>query len=240
MSTFVFVHGAWHGAWCWSRLLPEMQARGHRSITMDLPVDDANATFADYADIVLASYPAAVEDAVLVGHSLGAMVIPLVAASRQVSRLVFLCGLIPNVDSQPWDGAPPMGRPGAYQTETLDDGSSVFATFESAQFTFYADCDPQDAKWAFGRLRPQNSTSLWDRAYPLRQLPETPRVAIAALDDAAMTLEFSRAVTQPRLGVEPIEIPGGHSPFVARPAELADLLDQLAPTSNEQGASDRQ
>jgi pimeloyl-ACP methyl ester carboxylesterase len=128
MSTFVFVHGAWHGAWCWSRLLPEMQARGHRSVTMDLPVDDANATFADYADIVLASYPAAVEDVVLVGHSLGAMVIPLVAASRPASRLVFLCGLIPNVDGRPWDGAPPMGRPGAYQTETLDDGSSVFAT----------------------------------------------------------------------------------------------------------------
>jgi hypothetical protein len=56
-----------------------------------------------------------------------------------------------------------------------------------------------------------------------------------------MTIEFSRAVTQPRLGVEPIEIPGGHSPFVARPAELADLLDQLAPvTSNERAAGDRQ
>jgi hypothetical protein len=67
MSTFVFVHGAWHGAWCWSRLLPEMQARGHRSVTMDLPIDDANATFADYADIVLASYPVAVETWYLLG-----------------------------------------------------------------------------------------------------------------------------------------------------------------------------
>jgi hypothetical protein len=36
-----------------------------------------------------------------------------------------------------------MGRPGAYETEPLDDGSSVFRTFESARFTFYADCDPQ-------------------------------------------------------------------------------------------------
>jgi pimeloyl-ACP methyl ester carboxylesterase len=241
MSRFVFVHGAWHGAWCWSRLLPEMQARGHRSVTMDLPVDDANATFADYADIVLASYPAAVEDVVLVGHSLGAMVIPLVAASRPSSRLVFLCGSSPMSTVGRGTVLHPMGRPGAYQTETLDDGSSVFATFESARFTFYADCDLQDASWAFGRLRPQNSTSLWDRPYPLRQLPETPRVAIAALDDTAMTIEFSRAVTRPRLGVEPIEIPGGHSPFVARPAELADLLDQLAPaTSNEQAASERQ
>jgi pimeloyl-ACP methyl ester carboxylesterase len=83
VSTFVLVHGAWHGAWCWSRLLPELEARGHRSVVMDLPVEDGDATFEEYADVVL------------VGHSLGAMVLPLVAASRSVSMLVTLCGLIP-------------------------------------------------------------------------------------------------------------------------------------------------
>lgn len=227
MSTFIFLHGAWHGAWCWHRLLPEMEARGHRSVVMDLPVEDGDATFEDYANAVLASYPADLEDGVLVGHSLGAMVLPLVAASRPPSLMVFLCGLIPNVAGKPWHDAPPMGRPDAYQTKTLADGSSIFPTYESARATFYADCDPQDARWAFQRLRPQNSRSLWDRPYPLGQLPETPRTAIAAVEDAAITIEFSRAVTKPRLGVNPIEIAGAHSPFLARPRELADLLDQL-------------
>jgi pimeloyl-ACP methyl ester carboxylesterase len=227
VSTFVFVHGAWHGAWCWSRLLPQMEARGHQSVVMDLPVEDGTATLQDYADVVLASYPPDLHDVVLVGHSLGAMVLPLVAVSRPVSLLVFLCGLIPNVNGRPWDDAPPIGRPGAHQTETLDDGSSVFTAFESARFTFYADCDLQDAKWAYERLRRQNSCSLWDRRYPLRRLPATPRAAIAALDDAAITIEFSRTITRRRLGVDPIEIPGAHSPFLARPGELAMLLDEL-------------
>jgi pimeloyl-ACP methyl ester carboxylesterase len=228
VSTFVFVHGAWHGAWCWSRLLPHLEALGHRSVVMDLPVEDGNATFGDYADVVLASYPAHLESPVLVGHSLGAMVLPLVAASRPASLLVFLCGVLPNVDGRPWHDAPPMARPDAYRTETLDDGSSVFTTLESARLTFYADCDPEDARWAFERLRTQNSRSLWDRPYPLRRLPTTPRAAIAALDDAAVTIEFSRAVTRPRLGVDLVEIPGDHSPFLGRPRELADLLDRLA------------
>ena len=197
-------------------------------MVMDLPVDDGDATFEDYADAVLGSYPADLEDAVLVGHSLGAMVLPLVATSRPASLLVFLCGVIPNIEGKPWDGAPPMSRPEAYETETLDDGSSVFRTLESARLSFYADCDPQDAAWAFERLRPQNSRSLWDRPYPLTQLPDTPRVAIAGVDDAAITIEFSRTVTRPRLGVDPIEIPGAHSPFLARPRELASLLDGLA------------
>ena len=51
---------------------------------MDLPVEDGDATFGDYAEAVLASYPPNLEDGVLVGHSLGAMVLPLVAASLRL------------------------------------------------------------------------------------------------------------------------------------------------------------
>jgi pimeloyl-ACP methyl ester carboxylesterase len=85
VSTFILVHGAWHGGWCWQGLVPQLEARGHRSVVMDLPVEDGDATFEDYAEAVLASYPANLEDGVLVGHSLGAMVLPLVAASRPPS-----------------------------------------------------------------------------------------------------------------------------------------------------------
>jgi pimeloyl-ACP methyl ester carboxylesterase len=82
VSTFIFVLGAWHGAWCWQRLVTELEARGHRSVVMDLPVEDGDATFEDYAETVLASYPANLEGGVLVGYSLGAMVLPLRASLR--------------------------------------------------------------------------------------------------------------------------------------------------------------
>jgi pimeloyl-ACP methyl ester carboxylesterase len=226
VSTFVLVHGAWHGSWCWARVVPELTALGHRAVVMDLPVDDGDATFLDYAAAVLAAWPDE-RDTVLVGHSLGAMVLPLVAASRPVTQMIFVCGLIPKVGGKPWDDAPPMGRPEAYQTETRPDGSEVFVTVESAQVSFYQDCESSDVDWAYARLRPQNSRSLWDRPYPLERLPDVPRAAIAAVDDAAITIEFSRSVTRPRIGIDPIEIPGAHSPFLARPEEFARLLDQL-------------
>ena len=44
MTTFALVHGAWHGAWCWDRLIPELENRGHSVIAMDLPSDDPAAT----------------------------------------------------------------------------------------------------------------------------------------------------------------------------------------------------
>jgi pimeloyl-ACP methyl ester carboxylesterase len=106
--------------------VPEIEARGHQAVVMDLPIENGEATFEDYAEVVLASYPPNLDEVVLVGHSLGAMVLPLVAASRPTALMIFLCGLIANVNGQPWDDAPPMARPDAYRTERQADGSSVF------------------------------------------------------------------------------------------------------------------
>src|SRR4051794_28694438 len=93
MTTFALVHGAWHGAWCWERLAPELEARGHHVVAMDLPIEDTEATFTDYADVVVA----ALEDddeVVVVGHSLAGQIIPLVPERRPVRRLVYLCAVI--------------------------------------------------------------------------------------------------------------------------------------------------
>jgi len=90
MATFVLVHGAWHGGWCWDRLRPVLAARGHDSITVDLPCEDGSASFEDYAAVTLAAIPSDASDVVLVGHSLGGMTIPIVA-SRRVVRCVPSC-----------------------------------------------------------------------------------------------------------------------------------------------------
>jgi pimeloyl-ACP methyl ester carboxylesterase len=194
---------------------------------MDLPVDDLSATFEDYANVVVEAAADAGDDIVVVGHSLGSMVIPLVAAARPVACLVFLCGVIPNFGGSPWDGAPRMDEPGTFEaTVQAEDGSVSWPTVEAATNAFYADCSPEDAAWAFARLRPQRSASLWDRPYPLEAWPPGRRVAIVGADDRSVTLEFSRHVCLTRLSVEPVILPGSHSPFLARPDELADALVQ--------------
>ncbi|KAA1417786.1 alpha/beta hydrolase [Nocardioides humilatus] len=229
MTTFVLIHGAWHGAWCWERLVPELAARGHRSVTMDLPNDDASATFTTYADVVLEAMDDAGvgADAVVVGHSLGAMVLPLVAARREVARLVPLCGVVPNLDGQPWEDAPPMGQDD-YGYVTDDDGAVRFDSLEAATAIFYADCDPADAAWAFAHLRPMRNASLWDRPYPLESWPDAPISAIACVDDLAIYADYQRATLRSRFGVTPVEMPGHHSPFLADPGRLADALGLLA------------
>jgi pimeloyl-ACP methyl ester carboxylesterase len=93
VSIFALVHGAWHGAWCWERLIPELERRGHSALAVDLPCDDDSAGFERYAEVLQGSLPDG--DVVLVGHSLGACTATLVAAARPVEALVFVAGVIP-------------------------------------------------------------------------------------------------------------------------------------------------
>ena len=94
LATFGLVHGAWHGGWCWDLLVDELTQRGYRCVAPDLPFDDPSATWDSYAEIV-ADALSGVDDPILVGHSGGATIIPLVALRRPVKLLVYVCPSTP-------------------------------------------------------------------------------------------------------------------------------------------------
>jgi pimeloyl-ACP methyl ester carboxylesterase len=94
MSLFCLVHGAFQGTWCWDLLIPYLEAEGHKTVTMDLPIENASATLSQFADVVIQGLPKT-DDIVLVGHSMAGTIIPLVAEAVKVRQLVFVGGLIP-------------------------------------------------------------------------------------------------------------------------------------------------
>ncbi len=91
MAIFGLVHGVCaRRFWCWELLTPHLKAAGHEVIAVDLPCEDREATFSDYAEVVHDTLGATRDEVVLVGHSTGGLTIPLVAARRPVRELVFL------------------------------------------------------------------------------------------------------------------------------------------------------
>lgn len=232
MATFGLVHGAGHGAWCWERLAPILEARGHRVFTMDLPCEDQTAGNERYAEVVDRAIPAA-NDLVLVGHSLAGLTVPLVAARRPVARLVFLCAQVPEFGRSLFDQV--QANPELYHPVsrthsgrlTADDGTVTFRDEAAARDVFFQDCTPADVSWAFARLRPQAAAPRRE-VCPLSSWPPGDRAYILCREDHAISTAWSRRVARERLGVEPIELGGGHSPFISQPSALADVLDRLA------------
>jgi pimeloyl-ACP methyl ester carboxylesterase len=225
MTTFVLVHGACHDAWCWSEVSAELQRLGHRALAVELACDRPELGLADDVAVVHDAMDRAGAEPVLVGHSLGALAATAAAVGRPVGGLVFVAGVIPMPGLSMADRA----EADADRDCPTDDGDleflpdSMFVFSETgAARLLYPDCAPAVAKEATGRLRPQRS--MWRAVCPGDGFPATRIRSIVCAEDRVVNPPWSRKVAQERLGIEPEELPGGHSPMVSRPVELAALL----------------
>jgi pimeloyl-ACP methyl ester carboxylesterase len=224
------IHGSYHGAWCWDLLRPELARLGHRVITLDLPISDPALGAAEYADLVAQALPPDTEPT-LVGHSMAGLIIPLVAARRPVRRLVFLASFLPSPGrsaNQQRETEAIDGRVAPRTAEWTDLGDEVWMVGpNTATEIFFPDAPAALARWATQRLRPQ-AYRVMSETSPLTAWPEVEGHSIVCREDRAINPEWVRAAARERLGVEAIEMEGGHSPFLTRPAELARVLHSLA------------
>jgi pimeloyl-ACP methyl ester carboxylesterase len=224
---FILVHGGMHDGGCWALLERELAALGHRTFAPDYPLDCAGVWFDDYADAVVAAVAGkARDDAWLVGHSMGGQVIPRVAAKRPVGGLIYLCALYPaRNEAEFQENFVPSEALGAHLSVSED--GMVTMSRKGAIAGFYSDVPPALADEAIARLRPQWSGVI-NTFQPLDRHPDVPVKAILTTEDGAVPPDFNRRTARQRLGIEPAEMPGSHSPFLSRPRELAQLLDSLA------------
>lgn len=228
MTTFALIHGAWHGAWCWEPLIPELQRRGHRAVAVDLPCDDPAATTMDNAKLVAGSLAdAADDDVVVVGHSLGGITAAVVPLLRPVRKVVMLAALVPRPGRSLGDV---MGSEPDTITEEFNalprhvgEGGAVSWDPDIAAPFFYRACDPATARWAAERLRTQVWTTSREPC-PLDKWPDCELVSIVCTDDELLTPAWSRRIARDVLDIEPVELAGGHFPMLSIPSQLAETL----------------
>jgi pimeloyl-ACP methyl ester carboxylesterase len=234
MAHFILVHGGFHGAWCWELLEPELERAGHTSVAMDLPIDRTQTWIDDYADAVVQSVAGQdVEGAYLVGHSLGGIIVPRVAAKLPGTRIIFLCAGFAHTTEQ--DLAESMEATAADFMSWLvfDELGRASMSRERAIAGFYHDVPLQTADWAVSSLRPHWAEGL-GKADPIPPYADRVAHAVCTLDDAIINPERHRAMAERRFGITPVTLPGSHSPFLSRPAELAQVLGEIA-VADQQG-----
>jgi len=225
MTTFGLIPGAFHGAWSWDAVVPELAARGHDAVAVDLPCDDPSADFARYVEVTRAALASIENDLVLVGHSLGAHTAVRAVDALPVRAIVFLCGVIPPRAGEDNGAEPEMEAPGAFEhLEVDEDGMMWFPDPADAIAVFYHDCDAETAARAAAKLRRRSRMPHRDLGVPLSP-PPVPSVSIVCTDDRVAAAAWGRWAAHERLlDVPVIELPGSHSPFVSRPAVLTDAL----------------
>ena len=242
MATFILVHGSMHGGWCWHKLVPFLEAQGHRVLAPDLPgmgedpTPLSEVTLGTWAEFIARLSREAGEQVILVGHSRGGTVISEAAelAPQSMIGLVYLAALLLPAGKKAFEAAVAEEARNAAETgQGASDGLSLRVEPEAARALFYNRASREDAIWASARLCPE---PLAPNVVPLTVTRERwgklPRAYIECLDDRAVPIELQRAM-HAALPCDPVvTMDSDHSPFLCEPralaAHLADIGSRFA------------
>ena len=203
MASFSLVHGAWGGGHQWDLVRSALEARGHVVHAPDLPCEDSEAGVAEYTAVVPACD-------VVVGHSLGGLTIPYVAAGTHV----FLCALVPGAVTA-WDDVFVEGFAAGRLRDELGRSYYPDPAVAAAEMQY-----PPELAHLAQRLRRQ-------APYETDPRPVERPAYVVCTEDAVIRPDWQRHVAADVLGVVPIELEAGHMPMLECPRELAALLHEL-------------
>ena len=222
--TYVLVHGAWSGPWCWRDLTFQFDGRGVPWRAVNLPSaqngGDPLANLDQDAAVVAAACEG-LGNAVLVGHSYGGAVVSQAAhLVGGLSRVVYIAAIVPDKGASATDVTRLVRERTTLDEAMSLDGPILRLDPDVASSALYHDCDAATRAWAVSQLSTQTLASF-------RSPRSGPDVLVASryvvcLDDCAIHPSLQKILAA-RCS-ERVELASGHSPFFSHPGELADLI----------------
>jgi pimeloyl-ACP methyl ester carboxylesterase len=235
--TFVLIAGAWHGAWCWAKVAPLLEAQGHRVVAPELPAtgadptDPALVTLGGWAQFIAGIVENQSEPVTLVGHSRGGIVISRVAelVPERLRRLVYLSAyLLPAGMTLAESARADAGSLVPANMIPAGGGHTCNLRTEVIREALFGQCTDADYEYALARMSPEPLKPLVTRLkVTTGRFGGVPRAYVECLQDRTVTLAAQRRM-QAALPCEPVfTLDSDHSPFLSHPQELALLLGRL-------------
>lgn len=231
--TFVLVHGAWHGGWCWSRVAERLRALGHRVYTPTqtgvgershlLNADITLQTFVD--DVANLVRWEDLNDVTLVGHSFGGLTITGVAdvMPERLRNLVYLDAFILGHGVSTFDTLPAaiIDKMRAIAHDTPASAPAVPAP----KPTSLGLANPEDVAFVAGRLTAQ-PLSVYETALTLNNPVgnNLPCTYVHCTEPSFAAVESSREWVKSNTNWPWVELKTGHDAMVSDPDAVTGLL----------------
>jgi len=234
MTTYVLVHGAWHGGWCWRKVRAALAAGGNEVHAPTLTGLGERAHLASretgldthVADVLGVLEAEDLADVVLVGHSYSGMVVTAAAdrAAARIARLVYLDAVVPRTGECLYDRSSPEFRARVEeQARSAGEGWRVPASVATPQFLGLQ--SEEDIRWVLPRLTPHPIRTFHETVRLSAHFPQMPRTYINCIGDKPPGQPPSRQAE----GIDDHhELSTGHDAMVTAPAGVASLLRDAA------------
>jgi len=238
MSIYILVHGSFHGGWTWDTFAPLLRSFGHTVLCPTFPgsADDPNpaaeATLDAYVRSICGLIDEQPEPVILVGHSMGGIVVTQAAEERseRVRLLVYICGFLfedgESLESFLENSKDLAGDELVLRNMVVaPDGLTAHFPPEKAAEVFYNCCAPADAAWATSRLAPQ---PLAVYGTPIHVTADRfgaiPKIYVETLQDRAIDIAHQRKMVERTPCRDVYILNTDHSPFLSMPKATAAIL----------------
>jgi len=240
-KTIILIHGAWHGAWCWHKVVPLLEARGMKVVAIDLPshgqdtTNPASITLEDYVKKAVDVANKQAGPVILVGHSMAGVVISQAAeilGVNKVAKLVYVDAFMPLNGESIFSLADmvkkqqPSNDRDMMQSVILspDKNTGTFAKDKLAYF-FYDDCSEEDIQFAQSHISVQaiapiaTAVHVSDKVYGV--IPKYYILCTKAKD-------LDKTLISTHVPCKKIyRLPSSHSPFFSMPEKLVNILSEI-------------
>lgn len=238
MKTFILIHGSWHSAWNWHKVVPILEQHGHKAIAVDLPgmgrdkTPIKDVTLQLSVEKICDIIDAHEEHVILVGHSKNGIVISQVAELRpqKIEKLIYLAAyLIPNGKTQAeYSALDVQGVLKLYVTRFPETNSHTLQP-EIYKEGLYHDCEDEIYQMARVILSHESvQTGITPLQLTEDNFGRVRRFYIACTQDRAVTPFIQQKMYTETPCERVYSMDTSHSPFFSKPAELCDIFFEIA------------
>ena len=245
-KTYILVQGAAHGAWCWKKVVPLLEAKGYKVITLDLPscgydtVQLANITLDDDVKSVTDAANAIKGKVILLGHSSGGVIISQAAellGPEKIDKLIYLDAYLPQNGESVFSLVGKIresnkissgSKPDAPEPELLifsEDKKSCKWNPKLVEQLLYHDCLLEDIAFAKAHLSWQSVASL---ATPVHVTDSSYGIIKKYYILCTQAKDLDKSSIVSNVHCEKVyKLPSSHSPFFSMPEKLVDILVEI-------------
>jgi pimeloyl-ACP methyl ester carboxylesterase len=233
-KTYVLVHGAWQASYVWQQVKEQLEKNGQKVVLVELPAHGSDATLPvnvtmdSYRDKVISAMSAINVKVVLVGHSMGGMVVSAVAEKipGQIEKLIFIAAFVPT------DGQ------SLLELSSMDKQSLLGASIVPSADQLTLDIRKDSIVPIFCQDAPVDVQNLvLDNFKPEPAIPFTNKVSVSdarfgkvdkyyvhTLQDHAIGIDLQNQMVAAAHITKVYSLNTGHSPFLSQPSQVANLL----------------
>ena len=238
MKTFILIHGSWHSAWNWHKVIPLLEEQGHKVFAIDLPgmgrdkTPIKQVTFSNTVLKLCHLIDSIEGQVILIGHSKNGIMISQVAEYRpeKIEKLIYLAAyLIPNGKTQSdYSSQDIYGVLKPHVTMHLETKSHTLQP-KIYKEGLYHDCEDEITEMAKLVLSHEPIESgITPLSLTNEKFGSVRRFYIECTEDRAVTPFIQHKMYSETVCEKVFKIQTSHSPFFSKPKELTTIFLEIA------------